>query len=162
MRYSIAMLAALALAGLSIPAQAQVTRKQSDASPIAGSATVPPGATLYFLSGSTGSPIDPKVTDTPDAYGDTEAQTMSVLTKMKAQLADLGLTMGDVVKMTVFLVGDPKLGGKMDRDGMMRAYLKFFGTADQPNKPTRSAFQIAALARPQQLVEIEVIAAKAP
>ncbi|WP_183956092.1 RidA family protein [Sphingobium fontiphilum] len=148
--------------GMTTAAQAQVTRKQSDASPIASSATVAAGATLYFLSGATGAPIDPKVTDTPDAYGDTEAQTMSILTKMKAQLADLGLGMGDVVKMTVFLVGDPKLGGKMDRDGMMRAYLKFFGTAEQPNKPTRSAFQIAGLARPQQLVEIEAIAAKAP
>lgn len=153
---------ALCALGMTTGAQAQVTRKQSDASPLASSVTVAPGATLYFLSGATGSPIDPKVIDTPDAYGDTEAQTMSILTKMKAQLADLGLGMGDVVKMTVFLVGDPKLGGKMDRDGMMRAYLKFFGTAEQPNKPTRSAFQIAALARPQQLVEIEAIAAKAP
>lgn len=145
------------------PARAEpVTRKQSDASPIASSATVPPGSTLYFLSGAVGSPIDPKVTDTPDAFGDTEAQTMSILTKMKAQLEGLGLTMGDVVKMTVFMVGDPKLGGKMDRDGMMRAYLKFFGTAEQPNKPTRSAFQIAGLGRPAQLVEIEAIAAKGP
>jgi len=162
MKAALAWALALAALGTTTTAQAQVSRKQSDASPIASSATVAPGATLYFLSGATGSPIDPKVTDTPDAYGDTEAQTMSILTKMKAQLADLGLGMGDVVKMTVFLVGDPKLGGKMDRDGMMRAYLKFFGTAEQPNKPTRSAFQIAGLARPQQLVEIEVIAAKAP
>ncbi len=151
------------LATLATPAQAEpVTRKQTDASPIASSATVPPGSTLYFLSGAVGAPIDPKVTDTPDAYGDTEAQTFSILTKMKAQLADLGLGMGDVVKMTVFMVGDPKLNGKMDRDGMMRAYLKFFGTAEQPNKPTRSAFQIAGLGKPSQLVEIEAIAAKAP
>lgn len=162
MKAALAWALALAALGMATTAQAQVTRKQSDASPIASSATVAPGATLYFLSGATGSPIDPKVTDTPDAFGDTEAQTMSILTKMKAQLADLGLGMGDVVKMTVFLVGDPKQGGKMDRDGMMRAYLKFFGTAEQPNKPTRSAFQIAGLARPQQLVEIEAIAAKAP
>lgn len=162
MKATLGWTAAFMALGMATGAQAQVTRKQSDASPLASSATVAPGATLYFLSGATASPIDPKVTDTPDAYGDTEAQTMSILTKMKAQLADLGLGMGDVVKMTVFLVGAPKLGGKMDRDGMMRAYLKFFGTAEQPNKPTRSAFQIAGLARPQQLVEIEVIAAKAP
>lgn len=154
-------LAVATLALIAAPAQAQsVTRKQAPTSPIASSATVPPGATFYFLSGAVAAPIDPKVTDTPDAFGDTEAQTMSILTKMKAQLADLGLGMGDVVKMTVFMVGDPKLGGKMDRDGMMRAYLKFFGTAEQPNKPTRSAFQIAGLGRPSQLVEIEAIAAK--
>jgi enamine deaminase RidA (YjgF/YER057c/UK114 family) len=162
MNKALAIISAL-LALAATPAHAApVTRKQTDASPIASSATVPPGATLYFLSGATGAPIDPKVTDTPDAFGDTEAQAMSIFTKMKAQLADLGLTMGDVVKMTVFLVGDPKLNGKMDRDGMMRAYLKFFGTADQPNKPTRSAFQIAGLARVQQLIEVEAIAAKAP
>jgi 2-iminobutanoate/2-iminopropanoate deaminase len=156
---------AIAAATLSLvvtPAHAQVTRKQTDASPIASSATVPSGSTLYFLSGATGAPIDLKDTASPGAFGDTEAQALSIFTKMKAQLADLGLTMGDVVKMTVFLVGDPKLEGKMDRDGMMRAYTKFFGTADQPNKPTRSAFQIAGLARPQQLIEVEAIAAKAP
>lgn len=158
----------IAVAGLALTlgaatAQAApVTRKQTDASPIAASATVPAGATLYFLSGATAAPIDPKITDTPDAFGDTEAQAMSIFAKMKAQLAELGLNMGDVVKMTVFLVGDPKLNGKMDRDGMMRAYTKYFGTADQPNKPTRSAFQIAGLARPQQLIEVEAIAAKAP
>lgn len=159
-----ALIAAAALLAMTAaPAfAAPVTRKQTDASPIASSATVPAGSTFYFLSGATASPIDPKITDSPDAFGDTEAQAMSIFTKMKAQLADLGLTMGDVVKMTVFLVGDPKLGGKMDRDGMMRAYTKFFGTADQPNKPTRSAFQIAGLARSQQLIEIEAIAAKAP
>jgi 2-iminobutanoate/2-iminopropanoate deaminase len=129
---------------------------------IASSAMVPGGSKLYFLSGSTGSPIDPKVTEGPDAFGNTEAQTLSILTKMKAQLAELGLGMGDIVKLTVFLVGDPKLGGKMDRDGMTTSYKKFFGTPDQPNLPTRSTIQIASLGRPQTLVEIEAIAAKAP
>jgi enamine deaminase RidA (YjgF/YER057c/UK114 family) len=43
----------------------------------------------------------------------------------------------------------------------MAAYLRFFGTKDQPNKPARSAMQVAALAAPWALVEIEVIAVKA-
>ncbi len=43
----------------------------------------------------------------------------------------------------------------------MTAYKKFFGTAEQLNKPARSAFQVAALLAPGALVEIEVIAAKA-
>jgi 2-iminobutanoate/2-iminopropanoate deaminase len=128
---------------------------------IASSAMVPEGSKLYFLSGSTGSPIDPKDVDSPGAFGNTEAQTLSILTKMKAQLAELGLGMGDIVKLTVFLVGDPKLGGKMDRDGMTVSYKKFFGTAEQPYLPTRSTVQVAALGRPQTLVEIEAIAAKA-
>jgi enamine deaminase RidA (YjgF/YER057c/UK114 family) len=44
----------------------------------------------------------------------------------------------------------------------MAAYTKFFGTAEQPNKPARSAVQVAALVAPGALVEIEVIAAKPP
>jgi enamine deaminase RidA (YjgF/YER057c/UK114 family) len=68
--------------------------------------------------------------------------------------------MGDVIKMNVFLVGDPAKGGKMDFPGMMAAYTKFFGTKEQPNLPARSAVQVAGLAAPGGLVEIEVIAAK--
>ncbi|NML09712.1 endonuclease [Sphingobium sp. AR-3-1] len=155
---------AFLLAAMAVPSAqaATVEHKQAPGAMIASAAIIPPGSTLYYLSGATGAPIDPKDVESPDAFGDTEAQTLSIFTKMKAQLAELGLTMSDVVKLTVFLVGDPKLGGKMDRDGMTKSYKKFFGTADQPNLPTRSAFQIAGLARPQQLVEIEAIAAKAP
>jgi enamine deaminase RidA (YjgF/YER057c/UK114 family) len=50
----------------------------------------------------------------------------------------------------------------MDFAGMMVGYKQFFGTPDQPNKPSRSAVQVAALAAPGALVEIEVIAAKSP
>jgi enamine deaminase RidA (YjgF/YER057c/UK114 family) len=63
--------------------------------------------------------------------------------------------------MTVFLVGDPAMDGKMDFGGFMKAYTKYFGTEDQPNKPARSAFQIAGLAGgPGMLVEIEVVIAR--
>jgi enamine deaminase RidA (YjgF/YER057c/UK114 family) len=68
--------------------------------------------------------------------------------------------MSDVVMMHVFMVGDPAKGGKLDFSGMMAAYTRFFGTKDQPNKPARSAMQVAALAAPWALVEIEVIAVK--
>ena len=156
---SILAVAALATTGHA----AGVERKSSSPTAvIASSAMVPGGSKLYFLSGGTGSPIDPKDMESPNAFGNTEVQTLSILTKMKAQLAELGLGMGDIVKLTVFLVGDPKLGGKMDRDGMTVSYKKFFGTPDQPNLPTRSTVQVAALGRPSTLVEIEAIAAKAP
>jgi len=42
----------------------------------------------------------------------------------------------------------------------MAGYTQFFGTKDQPNKPARSAVQVAALAVPGPLLEIEVVAAK--
>jgi len=37
---------------------------------------------------------------------------------------------------------------------------KYFGTEDQPNLPARSAFQVAGLAAPGMLVEIEVVLAR--
>jgi enamine deaminase RidA (YjgF/YER057c/UK114 family) len=58
------------------------------------------------------------------------------------------------------MVGDPSKDNKMDFAGMMASYTKFFGTKEQPNKPARSAVQVAALAAPGALIEIEVIAAK--
>jgi enamine deaminase RidA (YjgF/YER057c/UK114 family) len=46
----------------------------------------------------------------------------------------------------------------MDFDGFMKGYTKFFGTKEQPNLPTRSVIQVAGLANPVWLIEIEVTA----
>ncbi len=126
---------------------------------IASTALVPVGSKILYLSGSTASPIDPAK---PEEFGDTATQTKSILTKMKASLEGMGWSMGDIVKMNVFLVGVPENGGKMDAPGMNGVFKTFFGTVEQPNKPTRSTVQVAALGRPTTLVEIEAIAAKAP
>lgn len=126
---------------------------------ISSSASLPPGSRIVFISGTTPSPLDPAV---PDNLGDTRQQTLSVLTKIKAQLETLGMDMGDVVKMTVFLVGVPENGGRMDSAAMNEVFRTFFGTAEQPNRPTRSTIQVAALGRPTMYVEIEAVAAKAP
>jgi enamine deaminase RidA (YjgF/YER057c/UK114 family) len=125
---------------------------------IASTATVPAGTKLVFILGTTPSPPDPAK---PDDLGDTRAQTLSVLTKLKAQLESMGMGVGDLVKLTVFLVA-PTPGGRMDSAAMNDVFKTFFGTPEQPNKPTRSTIQIAALARPTMYVEIEGIAAKAP
>jgi enamine deaminase RidA (YjgF/YER057c/UK114 family) len=129
--------------------------------PISSAVTVKAGVDTFFLSGA----IPPVINkDAPKgstaAYGDTETQTVGALNLIKGTLARLGLTMGDVVKMTIFLVGDPAKDNKMDFAGMMVGYKQFFGTAEQPNKPSRSAFQVGALAAPGALIEIEVVAAK--
>ena len=130
--------------------------------PIVSAVTVKAGTDTYFLSGALAPMINK---DAPKgsvaAFGNTETQTVGALNAIKATLGRLGLTMGDVIKMTVFLVGDPEKDNKMDFAGMMAGYKQFFATAEQPNKPARSAFQVAALAAPGALVEIEVIAAKA-
>ena len=63
-------------------------------------------------------------------FGDTKAQTVSTLNKIKTILATHGYTLADVIKLTVFVAGDPARGGKMDFDGMNEGFKKFFGTAD--------------------------------
>jgi enamine deaminase RidA (YjgF/YER057c/UK114 family) len=127
---------------------------------------VPAGAETFYLSGQLASPIDPAKPVTAalsiEDFGDTKTQTISVLTKVKALLAAHGYAMSDVIKMTVFVAGDPKLGGKMDFAGMNEGYKQFFGIAENPNVVARSTIQVAALAAPWALVEIEVTAAKMP
>ncbi|QNI34802.1 hypothetical protein H7849_04900 [Alloacidobacterium dinghuense] len=92
--------------------------------------------------------------------GDTKDQTVSAIQQIQKALEAQKLTLGDVVMMHVYLAGDPAKGGKMDFVGFMAGYTQFFGTPAQPNKPARSAMQVAALAAPTGLVEIEVIAVR--
>jgi enamine deaminase RidA (YjgF/YER057c/UK114 family) len=119
------------------------------------------GDTLY-VSGMTGPPVTPADTakGTPAVFGNTEQQTMGALKTIETTLKGQGLTMADVVEMQVFMVGDPAMGGKLDFAGMNASYGKFFGTTEQPNRPVRAALQVAALANPNLLVEIMVIAVK--
>jgi enamine deaminase RidA (YjgF/YER057c/UK114 family) len=130
--------------------------------PISQAVRVPAGAETIYLSGMVPTAADPTAPkDSIAAYGDTEAQANSAFARIDQALKAQGLGFGDVVMMHVYLVGDPAKGGKLDFAGFQAAYTKYFGTADQPNKPARSAMQVAALANPGFLVEIEVIAAKA-
>ena len=129
--------------------------------PISAAVEVPAGKTLVFLSGAVPPVADTTAAkDSPQAYGDTRTQTVGVLTSIEKQLKGMGLSLGDVVKMQVFLVGDPAKGGKMDFAGFMAGYTQFFGTPAQPNLPSRSAMQVAGLASPNFLVEIEVTAVR--
>jgi enamine deaminase RidA (YjgF/YER057c/UK114 family) len=129
--------------------------------PIAQAVEVTPGTTLIWHSGTVPGPANPDAErGSREFWGDTEAQAMSVFSRMEQSFEKLGVDFGDVVKMTVFLVGDPELGGRMDFDGFMRAYTKYFGTKEQPNLPARSAVQIAGLAGEGMLVEVEVVLAR--
>jgi enamine deaminase RidA (YjgF/YER057c/UK114 family) len=129
--------------------------------PISAAVEVPSGKTLVYLSGTVAPVADPKAAkDSVAAYGDTKTQTIGALNAIQAALEKLHLTMGDVVKMQAFLVGDPGKGGKMDFEGFMQGYTQFFGTPIQPNLPVRSALQVMALANPGYLVEIEVTAVR--
>lgn len=129
--------------------------------PIARAVEVPAGKTIIFHSGTTPAPLDPKAeAGTPAYWGDTKTQALSTFARIKESLDTLKLGFGNVVAMTVYLVGDPAKGGRMDFDGFMAAYTQYFGTKEQPNLPARSTVQVAGLVAPGMLVEIEVQLAK--
>jgi enamine deaminase RidA (YjgF/YER057c/UK114 family) len=156
------VLAALLSASAFHPVHAEdIQRRPMADFPIASSVTVPAGSRLVFLSGTVADVADPQAAPgTIERFGDTATQAASVLGKLARELEALGLTMADVVKMNVFMVGDPRKGGVMDFDGLMAAYGKHFGTATQRNLPARTTVQVVGLPLPGALVEIELIAAR--
>jgi enamine deaminase RidA (YjgF/YER057c/UK114 family) len=153
----------LCIAGAPVAADAQeIVRRQQGTFPIASTVTVPPGTELVFVSGMLPDVANPQAPEgSVERYGDTEAQAASVFHRIAAALEAAGLRLADVVRMNVYLVGDPALGGRMDFDGLMRAYSRHYGGTAQPNLPARTTVQVVALPRPGALVEIEVIAARA-
>jgi enamine deaminase RidA (YjgF/YER057c/UK114 family) len=155
------MMLSLAALCASLPAvQADVVRHPIPNStfPIAQSVQVTGNVTTYYVSGQV-PPVVNKDADpsSQQAYGDIKTQTVGVLNRIKGILDGLGLGMGDVVKMQVFLVHNA--AAPMDFKAFMEGYTQFFG-GTQPNLPARSVVGIAALANPGFLVEIEVVAAK--
>ena len=62
----------------------------------------------------------------------------------------------DVVKMQVFLVGNPANAGRIDFAGFMDGYRRYFGGKEQPNLQARSTVKVSGLANPSWLAEIEI------
>ncbi|WP_428769563.1 RidA family protein [Treponema sp. HNW] len=99
---------------------------------------------LVFTSGQL--PIDPASGNFAGA--DIRTQTRQCLKNVEAVLAAAGLTMGDIVKTTVFLSDMNNFGA------MNEVYADFFaGTVF----PGRSAVEVARLPK-DSLVEIEAVA----
>lgn len=163
MAKALVLSACLLLTATQAQAAAPIVRTGAPTSPIAASVEVPAGSDIVYLSGMLPPVADPKAPPgTPAAYGDTTTQTVNLFKHMQAVLAEKGLTLGDVVMMRIYMVGDPSKDGHMDFAGMMAGYKQFFGTPDQPNKPARSTVQVAGLAAPGPSMEIEVTAARPP
>ena len=98
---------------------------------------------MVFASGQL--PIDPATGAFPE--GGIKEQTRQSLTNIKAILAEVGLSMGNVVKTTVFLAD------MNDFADMNAVYAEFFS---EPY-PARSAVAVKTLPK-GALVEIEVVA----
>lgn len=165
-----AMLAKTVLAGAaallmtSAPAQAEVTRiKGNPNAIILDGVRVGEGMETFYLSGQLPSPVDPakpmSEVKTLEEMGDTKAQTISTLNKIKSLLEAQGYKMSDLVKLSLFVAADPRTG-KMDFAGVNEGFRQFFGTQANPNTVARSTFQVAALVGPLYLIEIEAIAVR--
>ena len=166
------LVAALALMGGAslVPspaaAEGEVIRIQRNPNAIIlEAARVNAGADVIYVSGQLPSPLDPALpmsqVTSLEQMGDTRQQTISTLAKIEDVLATQGFTMADVVKLTLFVVADPRTG-EMDFAGVNAGYREFFGTAENPNAVARSTFEVAGLVGPYFLIEIEAIAARPP
>lgn len=164
---SSATLVLCACAGAPAPPEGRIVRHVPPAAAIASAVVVPPGYQLVFHSGVIPSPANPDAAvGSPEYWGDTRTQAISVLGKIKESVEGLGLSMADVVAMTVFIGADRSRDphARMDFAGFMDAYLQFFGeAAGQPNLPARSTVEVVNLVQPGMLIEIDVtLATPAP
>ena len=110
MKLRTGLLLAMLSAGVPAAAFAEIVRHPIPNStfPIAQAVQVTGPVTTYYVSGQ----VPPVVNKDADpsslaAYGDTKTQTVGALNRIKGILEGLGLSMGDVVKMQVFLVHSP-------------------------------------------------------
>ena len=88
------------------------------------------------------------VPETREAPAAIEAQTAQTLENLKAVLEAAGTSLEHVVKVTVFLTNIN------DFAAMNQVYRRYF----QDNPPARTTVGVAALARPDLLIEIEMVA----
>jgi enamine deaminase RidA (YjgF/YER057c/UK114 family) len=122
---------------------------------------VPAGATMVYLT-SVGPPATEGRRDatSPAAAGSTQQQTVRALEALSNLLQELGLTLADVVKIQVFLAGDPARGGRADYAAFVGGYAQFFDGAKNDKLPVRSVVTVAALPNPDWLVQLDVIAVR--
>src|SRR3982751_6164118 len=89
-----AIVSALGLACFSAAHAADVVRHPlpgGSTFPIARAVEVPAGKTIIFHSGTTPAPLDPKATPgSPEYWGDTKTQALSVFSRLKESLDSLG------------------------------------------------------------------------
>jgi enamine deaminase RidA (YjgF/YER057c/UK114 family) len=105
---------------------------------------IDPGKQWLFLSGQVAVALDGTI---PERI---EAQTRLVWQNIKHLLAAAHMSVGDIVKVTSYLISADHLAGfNVARAGILGEH-----------KPASTLLVVSGLARPQFLVEIEVIAAK--
>ena len=105
-------------------------------------------AKMVYIAGQIAFDKDGKVV----GAGDMKAQTEQVFKNLEAALASAGAKFADVVKMNTYVTD-------MSQVAVVREVRsRYFGTTT----PASTLVQVAALARPELLIEIEVVAAVPP
>lgn len=161
MNYKTLLLSLPLIFGVTSVSAENINRVPVQGFPISESVEVSAGNSIVFLSGKVPTKLSADAEEGVLAsYGNTETQTINVLQQIQTTLKEMGLSMNDVVKMQVFLVGGEETQGSMDFAGFMAGYNKFYESEKITNLPARSAFQVAKLANPAWRVEIEVMAVR--
>lgn len=89
--------------------------------------------------------------------GDMEAQGTAILEGFKNRLEARGWSMENVVRVNVYgVAGEDGL----DFSGFNTAFAKYFSREDGGWYPARTFVEVAALFRPELLVEVEILAMK--
>ncbi len=124
--------------------------------PYADAVVVEPGSEYFYTWGVTANPRMKEIAknSVENRYGDTYEQTFSVLSQLTKDLAEVGLTLRDVVNVRAYIVADPD----PDFDGWNRAFKQFFGTTTNPHKPARTTVGISRLFHSDYRVEVEFVA----
>lgn len=107
---------------------------------------------LYFTAGQVGVDFATKTAD-----ADVRVQTAKALDNLAQTLAEVGLSLGDVVKTTLFLTN-------MDDAGAVNeVYMQYFTIDPRPARSTVAVKELPRVATNTPLkIEIEAIAAKGP
>jgi enamine deaminase RidA (YjgF/YER057c/UK114 family) len=108
-------------------------------------AEVPPGTRLLYLAGQVGNRPDGSL---PESVED---QAVQALENIRLILAAEGARPQDIVKLTFYVAAKPASLAKLNA----KRTEMFAGTAPPPS----TWVQVAGLARPEYLVEIEAVAA---
>ncbi|EDY80963.1 Endoribonuclease L-PSP family [Verrucomicrobiia bacterium DG1235] len=134
----------------------RITVYQRAELPYADVVEVSPGSEYFYTWGVTASPRMKEIArnSVENRYGDTYQQSYSVFSQLSKDLAEVGLTLRDVVNVRAYIVADPE----PDFDGWNRAFTEFFGTATNPHKPARTTIGISRLFHSDYRVEVEFIA----
>ena len=134
----------------------RIRSHQQVSRPYADVVEVQPGSEYFFTWGVTANPRMKEIArnSVENRYGDTYQQSFAVLTQLTDDLAEVGLTLRDVVNVRAYIVADPE----PDFDGWNRAFTQFFGTLTNPHKPARTTVGISRLFHSDYRIEVEFTA----